>query len=300
MGVFFCAGSAGRLAKKADPAVGDDILWNAGMTSRRSRTLLLMLALLGIRFLCCLTVSAQESKAGNLTGQAKRGKELYQRYCIGCHGVRGDGQGENAPYLDPKPRDFTLGLFKCRSTPSGSIPLDSDLFDTIGRGVDTTGMPRWLPLSSHERADLVAYVKTFSDRFSEEKPDPPVKIPSETPDTTESIQRGGEVYQSLKCFECHGEKGRGDGPSAASLRDSKENKIVPYDFTVGTRFKCGVSNQDLYRIFMTGLDGTPMPSYLSWVTPEQAWDLVHYLRALQGQNATKPKETAHKDLMARR
>ena len=43
-----------------------------------------------------------------------------------------------------------------------------------------------------------------------------------------------------------------------------------------------------------------MPSYLSWVTPEQAWDLVHYLRALQGQNATKPKETAHKDLMARR
>ena len=286
--------------KKSKSFAGRDVLENTWMTSSRRRILLLMLALSWMGFLCCFPVSAQESKIGNLTGQAKRGKELYRRYCVGCHGVRGDGQGENAPYLDPKPRDFTMGLFKCRSTPSGSIPLDSDLFDTIGRGVDTTGMPRWFPLTKYDRADLVAYVKTFSDRFAEEKPDPPVNIPPETPLTPESIHRGGELYQSLKCFECHGEKGRGDGPSAPSLRDSKENPIVPYDFTVGTRFKCGVSNQDLYRIFMTRLDGTPMPSYVSWATPEQAWDLVHYLRTLQGQNSAKPKESAHQNLMARR
>jgi mono/diheme cytochrome c family protein len=226
-------------------------------------------------------VAAQESKIGNLTGSASRGKQLYRRYCIGCHGPRGDGQGENAPYVDPKPRDFTMGLFKCRSTPSGSIPLDSDLFDTIGRGVDTTAMPRWNPLTRHERADLVAYVKTFSKRFLEEQPDSPVEIPEEMPATPESIQRGKEVFQSLKCFECHGEEGHGNGPSAPTLRDSKGNPIIPYDFTSGTRFKCGESNRDLYRIFMTGLDGTPMPAYVYWLKPEQAWDLVHYLRTLQ-------------------
>jgi mono/diheme cytochrome c family protein len=270
------------------------------MLPGRMRILVVMMAIFWPSFLCCSTVFAQEAKIGDLTGAAKRGKELYRRYCVGCHGPRGDGQGENAPYMDPKPRDFTMGLFKCRSTPSGSIPLDSDLFDTIGRGVDTTGMPRWFPLTRHERADLVAYVKAFSDRFVEEKPDPPVTVPAETPATAESIRRGKDVYQSLKCFECHGEKGRGDGPSAPSLRDSKENPIVPYDFTVGTRFKCGVSNQDLYRIFMTGLDGTPMPSYVSWVTPEQAWDLVHYLRTLQADSAARPKEATHKDLVARR
>jgi cytochrome c oxidase cbb3-type subunit 2 len=270
------------------------------MTWRRIRILLVATVILWPSLLSCSGAFAQQSKIGNLTGQAKRGKELYGRYCVGCHGPRGDGEGENAAYLNPKPRDFTMGLFKCRSTPSGSIPLDSDLFDTVGRGVDTTGMPRWLPLRPQERADLVAYVKTFSTRFVEEKPDKPVDIASETPVTPESIQRGSEVYQSLKCFECHGEKGRGDGPSVSSLRDSKENPIVPYDFTIGTRFKCGESDQDLYRIFMTGLDGTPMPSYVNWVTPAQAWDLVHYLRTLQADYGAKSKTADHKGLIARR
>ena len=56
---------------------------------------------------------------------------------------------------------------------------------------------------------------------------------------------------------------------------------MPYDFTTGERFKCGQSNQDLYRIFMTGLDGTPMPSFADDLKPDQAWNLVHFLRTLQ-------------------
>jgi hypothetical protein len=32
---------------------------------------------------------------------------------------------------------------------------------------------------------------------------------------------------------------------------------------------------------MTGLDGTPMPSFGDVIKPEEAWDLVHYLRTLQ-------------------
>ncbi len=62
--------------------------------------------------------AAQESHVGNLVGNAKRGKALYERYCIFCHGPMGDGRGESAPYLDPKPRDFTKAVFKCRSTPA--------------------------------------------------------------------------------------------------------------------------------------------------------------------------------------
>src|ERR1700693_5586035 len=242
--------------------------------------------------------SAQESHIGKLTGRAKEGKELYGRYCIGCHGIRGDSQGENAPFLvgGILPRDFTAGLFKCRSTPSGSIPLDSDLFDTITRGVHTTAMPTWIGLTSQQRADLIAYVKTFSPRFKEEKPEPPIKIPAETSNTAESAKRGEELYQkTLKCFECHGTSGRGDGPSAPTLRDNKGNLIPPYDFTTGGKFKCGETDEDLYRIFMTGLDGTPMPSWIDSVNPEQAWDLVHYLRTLQpGYKAGKAKPASPK------
>ncbi len=144
--------------------------------------------------------------------------------------------------------------------------------------------------ASTRRRCLAGARKTFSKRFQEEQPDAPVEIPPETPATPESIQHGGEIFQSLKCFECHGEEGHGNGPSAPTLRDSKDNSIIPYDFSSGTRFKCGDSNQDLYRIFMTGLDGTPMPAYVYWLKPEQAWDLVHYLRTLQWQYRANSKK----------
>jgi mono/diheme cytochrome c family protein len=225
---------------------------------------------------------AQESHIGSLTGHANQGKEIYRRYCIGCHGPDGDGQGENALYLNPKPRDFTMGTFKCRSTPTGSLPLDEDLFQTIGRGIDMTAMPSWRALSNQQRADLVAYVKTFSARFHDEKPDAPIPIPPETPSTAESVKRGEILFQDkLKCVQCHGPQGAADGPSAFSLTDNKDNPIKPYNFREGIRFKCGDSDADIYRIFMTGLDGTPMPSFMDYLKPADAWDLVHYLRTLQ-------------------
>ena len=225
---------------------------------------------------------SQESRIGNLTGEASRGKKLYQRYCIGCHGERGDGRGENAVYVDPRPRDFTAGTFKCRSTPSGAIPLDADLFNTIGRGLYATAMPPWLPLTRQQRADLVAYVKSFSSRFLEEKPESPLEVPAEPPASQGSIDRGRELYQTaIKCALCHGKEGRGDGPSAPTLTDNKGMPIQPYDFTAATRFKCGQSNEDLYRVLMTGLDGSPMASFSNSLKPDQAWDLVHYVRTLQ-------------------
>jgi mono/diheme cytochrome c family protein len=228
--------------------------------------------------LCGLCATAQESHIGNLTGNAKSGKALYERYCIFCHGTYGDGRGESAPYLDPKPRDFTKAKFKCRSTPSGSLPLDSDLYDTITRGMHASGMPSWKPLIGQDRADLVAYVKTFSPRFQEEKPDPPVKIPPETPDTPDSVKRGAEIFQSSNCWSCHGKDGRADGPSAATLTDSSGYPITPFDFTSGRDFKCGDTNREMYRDLVTGLDGTPMPDFSDSLKPDQIWDLVHYVR----------------------
>src|SRR6202041_2118313 len=183
-----------------------------------------------------LTSYAQESHIGNLVGNAKHGKALYQRYCIFCHGPQGDGNGESAPYLDPKPRDFTKATFKCRSTPSGDLPLDSDLYDTITRGIHASGMPSWKPLLRQDRADLVAYIKTFSSAFQEEKPGEPVPIPAEPANSAESVKRGADLFQSMNCWSCHGKDGRGHGPSVASLTDNQGNPITPFDFTSGTRF----------------------------------------------------------------
>lgn len=224
---------------------------------------------------------AQDSRVGNLTGNESSGKQLYRRFCIGCHGPQGDGNGENAQWIDPKPRDFTIATFKCRSTPTGTLPTDKDLFRAIQRGFVTTNMPSWNPLTPQQRADLIAYIKTFSPRWKTEKSGTPIHVPAETPVSVESILHGRELFQKMECWKCHGPEGYGDGPSASTLTDSKDNPIRPYNFSTGSRFKCGESNQDLYRIFMTGVDGTPMPSFADVLQPNDAWDLVHFLRTLQ-------------------
>lgn len=239
-------------------------------------------------FLALLPVSfSQESTIGGLTGNGHRGAQLYRRYCVGCHGEQGNGEGENARFLEPRPRDFTSAVFKCRSTPTGSLPLDSDLYQTLERGVHASAMPSWYALTRQERVDLIAYVKGFSERFKEEKPQPALSVPPEPAASQESINRGKDVFRRMECSKCHGAGGRGDGPSSATLTDSKNHPIVPYDFTAGERFKCGQTNEDLYRIFMTGLDGTPMPSYTDNLKPEEAWDLVHFLRTLQTRSEPK-------------
>lgn len=225
-----------------------------------------------------------ESHIGNLTGHAEPGKALYYRYCWGCHGARGDGNGENAPYLNILPRNFVAGTFKCRSTPTGTLPLDQDLYNSLERGFNFTNMPSWITLTAEERANLVAFIKTFSPRWKTEKPGDPIQIPAEPALTVASIQHGKELFQKLECWKCHGNEGRGDGPSASTLTDSNDQPIRPYNFTSDNRSKCGRTNQDLYKIFMTGLDGTPMPSFADVIKPEDAWDLVHYLRTLQYNN----------------
>lgn len=227
------------------------------------------------------TSSGYPIKKDNLTPEQQKGEGLYRRYCIGCHGPQGDGNGENAPYLDPKPRDFTLAQFKCRSTPTGTLPLDSDLIHSLERGLRGSNMPSWLPLSDENRQDLVAYIKTFSPRWQTEKPGTPITVPPEPEVTADRIKAGQDMFRKLECWKCHGTEGRGDGPSASTLTDSKDRPITPYDFTAGHKFKCGVTDQDLYKIFMTGLDGTPMPSFADNVTPDEAWNLVFYLRTFQ-------------------
>jgi mono/diheme cytochrome c family protein len=225
-----------------------------------------------------------ESHIGKLTGHSEEGRQLYYRYCWGCHGARGNGDGENAPYLNILPRNFVAATFKCRSTPTGTLPLDQDLYNTLIRGINFTNMPNWSALTDQQRADLVAFIKTFSPRWKTEKPGDPIQIPAETKLTVDSIKHGQELFQKLECWKCHGNEGRGDGPSASTLTDSNDQPIRPYNFTSDNRSKCGRTNQDLYKIFMTGLDGTPMPSFADVIKPEDAWDLVHFLRTLQYNN----------------
>src|SRR5208282_6250788 len=143
-----------------------------------------------------LLVLAQQTEThiGKVTGHEGRGRQFYFRYCWGCHGFRGNGDGENAPYLNILPRNFVAAVFKCRSTPTGTLPLDQDLFNSVGRGFNFTNMPSWAALTAQNRADLVAFIKTFSARWVTEKPGDPIKVPPEPALTVASIQHGKELF----------------------------------------------------------------------------------------------------------
>jgi mono/diheme cytochrome c family protein len=236
-----------------------------------------------------LVVVARASSAADPL--VAEGAAVYARYCVGCHGDRGDGRGPAAAKLIVQPRDFTQGIFKFRSTPSGALPTDQDLFAIITRGVYRTSMPEWSLLGERERWALVAYVKSFYPEWAERGAGTPVALPPPPPTlgSPEAIARGRELYALLECSTCHGETGRGDGPSAAGLPpDAWGHRQKPFNFTKG-RLKSGGRPEDIYRTFMTGLNGTAMPSYYDiFASPDgeniregDAWNLVAYILSLR-------------------
>jgi mono/diheme cytochrome c family protein len=127
---------------------------------------------------------------------------------------------------------------------------------------------------------VVEYLKTFSHKWQEEAPGVPITVPAEPPDDQASRARGKVVWANAGCEKCHGAQGKGDGASVPGLLDEWGHHIVPFDFTTSTNRKCGSTAADLYRTFMTGVSGTPMPSFADSLQPAEAWDLVHYLQTL--------------------
>ena len=112
--------------------------------------------------------SAAGSAAQDVGTDAQResGRQLYAKYCSQCHGEKGDGDGYAAAHLDPRPRDFTRGMYKIRSTPSGALPTHQDLVGVLRRGMPYTSMPAWPDLTDGEVRDLAYFLTTFSSEFS--------------------------------------------------------------------------------------------------------------------------------------
>ena len=177
-----------------------------------------------------------------------------------------------------KPRDFRPGIFKFRSTPTGSLPTDKDIFQTISHGLRGTGMIAQGDLPEAQRWAVVEYLKTFSERFQQEKPQTPIPVPEHPPRTPELIANGRELYQKAECFKCHGTAGRGDGPSASDLKDYWGYPIRTADLT--RPLKRGSTPEAIYKTLVTGLNGTPMPSYEGALTDEELWALSFYVASL--------------------
>lgn len=209
------------------------------------------------------------------------GEHQYRMRCARCHGERGDGNGPVADFLDPRPRDFTLGMFKFRTTATGALPTDGDLFRTITRGIPGTAMPSWEGLPEGLRWALVYYIKTFAEDFA----DPElaaekslITLPPKVAATADSIARGKALYERNKCWECHGREARGDGRS--NLKNDWGHPTRVPNLRYGWNIKGGLTPEDIVYRFTTGLNGTAMPSYEESITGEDRWHLANYIVSL--------------------
>ena len=226
----------------------------------RNRRIALLMLIIGIVVgtLCCVVTHAQ-----NAPEASERGKEVYEESCAHCHGTEGRGDGSAAENLLPRPRDFTRGLYKIRSTESGELPTDQDLYDIITEGMPGSSMPPWeTALSTNDRWELVAYIKTFHDGFKErEAPPREITLAGKISYSEESVEMGKGLYTELGCIECHGNIGRGDGTSAPTLTDEWGFQTWPANLTHGWNYRGGSDTEDIFKRFIGGIAGSPMPAF---------------------------------------
>lgn len=90
-----------------------------------------------------------------------------------------------------------------------------------------------------------------------------------TGDPMASVGRGRTKFGKT-CIPCHGRSLAGDGPVAQFF--------MPPPDLLGEHTR-GLSDGWIYSYIRHG--GAIMPSYGAQVTPEEAWDLIHYLRFMQ-------------------
>src|SRR5260370_17564624 len=79
---------------------------------------------------------------GSLAAQdTTAGKRVYVKWCAGCHGDAGSGDGPAASAMLPRPRNFTGAIYKIRTTATGQLPTDADLLRPIAQRLPRTPIP---------------------------------------------------------------------------------------------------------------------------------------------------------------
>jgi mono/diheme cytochrome c family protein len=246
------------------------------------------------------------------TPRMKLGAAVYERNCLQCHGVSGDGNGPAAIYMLPRPRDYRMALFKFTSTTYGSKPLREDLVRTVRRGIAGTSMPSFRLLPQHELDAVVDYVlalthrgelesqladaaefdgqidylaipamiRSILGRWDDARKNvvyPLTPIPVFSADYT---AKGKVAFLSKGCSKCHGDDGRGQTKENIG-NDAWGWPTKAGDLSSGM-LRGGTEPLDIYRHISAGINGTPMPAFSSALEkePDTMWQLTAYVLSL--------------------
>lgn len=268
---------------------------------------------------------------------------LYRQHCVHCHGVTGGGDGPTAAFLNPYPRDFRKGVYKFITNTRDYTASRADLKKTLQHGLPGSSMPSFALLPEKEQEALVEYVVYLSlrgqveeylvpaleadefdpallieegldgavgrwknaEKFAVKIADPP-KLSRE-----EKVAKGKELYVKVKCNECHGPAGLGDGQPAPGYDmwnlpkttvkppvPDKDGKVKPGPYfalpaqSIRPRnlrsgvYRGGRRPADLFTRIFNGIGPSGMsgfgkkPGVPAPLSDDDIWCLVEYVRSL--------------------
>ncbi len=249
------------------------------------------------------TPAATKSRAG-VDPVLARGQALFVKQCSICHGDAGDGAGRFAYLMNPRPRNLQQGRFKLATT-ENQLPTDDDLLRTISRGMPGSAMPPWGHLPRSDLEALVKYVRELhveatraqlrqdasegtlkpeeldAELARRTRPDSAVRVPAEPAFDEVRWFRGRRIYLE-SCASCHGVDGQ---PVAEEIKQDEEGYPVPPRSFVNGIFKGGSEGHQLYARIAKGMRGTPMPASEGNYSPDEMWDLIHYVQSLAREGA---------------
>lgn len=214
----------------------------------------------------------------------ERGEAIYVKRCMQCHGEYGDGLGPAAERLNPPPRDFTMGLFKFKTSGFDAfLSNDADIVRMIRDGMPGTAMPGWSDvLSDQDILDVVAYIKYFAGLEGE--PEFQIDYGTQVASSAESIAAGKSLFEDGdRCVECHGAEGKGN--AVKKLKDDNGDRTWPRNLTKPWTFRASNDPRDIFSRISVGIPTTQMPSFADprskkKLTVEERWHVANYVASL--------------------
>ncbi|MBT5985278.1 MAG: c-type cytochrome, partial [Nitrospina sp.] len=201
----------------------------------------------------------------------KEGGEIYIKNCFLCHGDLLDGKGIFGESFIPSPANFIQKDSVVSKTPAYAF------WRIIkgGKGLPekfapwNSAMPAWEGVLSEE--EIWKTIHYINETVKDSKQ-------ALTKNQKPSLKRGKQIYIK-KCAFCHGEKGKGDGPSAEYTFPQPRNLTKGHIKIRSTSFGKIPTDQDLFNAITNGMRGTTMPGW-KHLSKEDRQSLILYIKSL--------------------
>tara|TARA_B100000029_G_scaffold351252_1_gene343715 strand:+ start:86 stop:598 length:513 start_codon:yes stop_codon:yes gene_type:complete len=157
-----------------------------------------------------------------------------------------------------------ISIFLLGTLSSIALPWSTDMWDHPS-------------IKPYEEARDYPENSVFSDNFPRELSRDKYEAIEKGPNRgKESLVKGKVLYETY-CYSCHGMEGKGDGPVIANdLRPKK------YFYPVNLNQQQTKNRTDGYIYAYIRYGGKVMMPAYGRITPSEAWDVVYYVRYLQG------------------